>query len=240
MEENALTWLNDNKEWVFSGVGITLTLWILTIFRHKVFPYFLLLSNRYKSFLQEYKFDKIQVNLEKHQSTFFWGIHFQKTIQIYEYDLKKSLEKGRCLRFLLVKPNGSAIKMAAFRNESSVDKDRPNKSLKLAIRYLADIEELVKEDFKTRNISMNGQIKVRLIDSLPPYTIIAVNTGSDDGEMHVLLSPFRSATEGTPFFSLRKNDYWFQFFVDQFEAVWNDPQAEEVKDLKGLADSLSV
>jgi len=170
------------------------------------------------SFFRKHSFSELEKLIEtvkNSKSAFFWGIHFRKTVDNWNSDLQQALRNGTYLRFLLVKPESSAVAMSLLRYNLDSTQDNINHDIESVLRKLAYI-----------GISSNAidRIEVRVIDFMPPYTMISINPLSSNGKMYVLLSSIRTPTRQTPSFqiSAEKDKSYFDFFVDQFEKAWKE------------------
>lgn len=173
-------------------------------------------------FFQEHNIYQFKELIETSQSALFWGIHFRKTISIWRYALQQSLSNGSHLKFLLVKPESSAVDMSLLRHSPNSTKDDVNGYIRRVLRDLAYV------GFSSNAVD---RIQVRVIDFLPPYTIIAVNPSSSNGKISVLLASIRTATEKTPSFQIEaeKDRNSFDFFIDQFNKAWNEGEVVDLE-----------
>lgn len=174
------------------------------------------------SFFRVYTIPQSKNLLPTAQSAFFWGVNFRRTITVWDSEIERSLVNGAKLRFLLSKPNSSALEMAAFTRRPRSTRDRENKTLQNSITRLAEI---------SNSIGKIDSIEVRVIDHLPPWVIITIDPNSGKGTMSIVLFSFRNSTEERPTLKLlaEKDKHWFDFFVDQFEQVWGDAESIDLK-----------
>lgn len=153
----------------------------------------------------------IQKRVGNSRKAFFWGLTLTITIPFLKDEIERGLQAGLEARFLIMKPSSDAVRMAAFRTRDA-DIDRLNHTLRTNLMHLAD---LVKR-------KPPGKLTVRVADYLPPWYLAAVDPHRSSGYMLVRLNSFRDPDASRPTFDLTvANDReWFQFFVEQFEAVW--------------------
>ena len=174
------------------------------------------------NFFRRYEINQFKDAIQGSQSAIFWGIHFRKTIPVWDFALQQALRNGARLRFLLVKPDSSASNMSLFRHNLNTSKDDIDRYLEGAIKQLAHI------GMTTDAIDY---MEVKVIDFLPPWTIVAINPSSSNGEMSILLSSFRTTTDISPAFQLmsERDENWFIFFVGQFEKAWKEAKSIELR-----------
>lgn len=176
-----------------------------------------------KFFKQEYSRSELQTRTKSSQSALFWGINFTRTIPLLVDDFEQGLQNNLKLRFLMIKPRSQASQAASFRNRTQ-NVTEINETIERNIRIIAGLA--------TR--SSSGEIEVRVIDYLPPYTIIAFDPERPNGVMFIRLTTFRVPNERRPTIQLRRTDdeFWYKFFLEQFEMVWKEA---EIIDLLALA-----
>ena len=150
------------------------------------------------------------------KKSIFWGPTFTQTVQTLTSSISQWLQEGNSFRFLLIEDHVSSSEMAAFRNILRRTTNKVNKLVENTLLRLAEI--------KDANANFSGSLEVRVINYLPPWTMIATEPDSSDGFMSVRLLPYRILNDKRPLFTLRreKDNYWFQYFLYQFEAVWEE------------------
>lgn len=142
------------------------------------------------------------------------GITLFRLLPAFQYEFCEMLANGGQLRVLLVDPRSTAIKMASLRSDLGTPVTTQQKRVE-------DMLELLSR-WKTK-IS-NANIQVKLLNFLPPYgiTIIYPRVDTDDAFCLVRLLTFRTSTSTAP--TIRpdpiKEAYWFEFFFEQFEKMW--------------------
>lgn len=153
------------------------------------------------------------------REAYFWGLSFGRMIPHVRNALEHSLNTGIQVRFLLLKPNSEAVKMAAFR-DSFQDEKRINLALQATISDLS---------FIARKAPPPAKLEIRVINYLPPWTIMAFDPQLPNGQIFVSLLTFRDANENRPSFRLKspEDSEWIRIFTDQFKKLWDE--AEEVK-----------
>lgn len=177
---------------------------------------------------QEYDHSDLERRLRRCEEAFFWGFTFTRTIPLIKDEVEDQLRRGLKVRFLIIEPESEAVRMNAFRkahrNESTT-----NGQLYTNLASLADLAQ------RTRGVP--GRLEARCIDQLPPWTLVAFNPREDQdgGHMYVRLSSFRTLNKLRPTFQLTKEreGHLFQFFVEQFESVWNDANPIDLENHTG-------
>ena len=154
----------------------------------------------------------------KSRQSFLWGMTLWRTVPLLTQSIENGLKNGLDMRVLLIKPCSNAAKMAAFRTRhGNVDKIKEELSANLR-----ELQNLAKQQLR-------GKLEVRVIDYLAPWTIYVFDPHLDEGQMIVRLTPFRAPKRPNFKLSARKDKKWFQYFLSQFEAVWE--QAESIETL---------
>ena len=154
---------------------------------------------------------EIQNLLRQSHKVYFWGTTLTTHIPILQEDIERGLDSGLEVKFLLIKPLSSALRMAAFRGKNLKEEDL-NNDLTRNLARLADIATK----------STSGKLEYRVIDYLAPYTMYAFDPHLPSGQIIGRLSTLRVPNAKRPIFKLtRQNDHeWFDFHVEQFEAAW--------------------
>ncbi|MBD2492125.1 hypothetical protein [Aulosira sp. FACHB-615] len=165
-----------------------------------------------KFFGREYDRTELKKFIRTSRKAFFWGLNFTRTIPLLKDDIEYGLENGLEIKFLLMKPASQVVEMAAFRSRDS-NVDELNSTLETNISRLLTLSQ--------KNYS--GSLEVRCINYLPCCTIVCFDHHLISGRMIARLLNFRVPNEIRATFELTSKDdnYWYNFFVKQFEAVWN-------------------
>ena len=158
----------------------------------------------------------------------FWGVSLSITVPVLDHAIEEGLRQGLTVKFLVVRPDSSAIKMAAFRNWYRRNDHEVNSMSNEILFRLSKIETL--------SASWPGSLEVRTVDYLPPYIILATDPHLPSGSMLVYLTSFRTPKETRPGFSLTptKDPHWFEFFKKQFEEVWKESQIVNLSEFSDL------
>jgi hypothetical protein len=158
------------------------------------------------------------------QKAFFWGLTFERMIPHLRYTLEHRLQSGLEARFLVLKPESSAVRMAAFRDPYQ-DESRINTVLHTA---LSDLRALAKKATEPANL------EVRFVDYLPPWTMVAFDPHLPNGQMFVSLVPFRSPNENRPTFKLKavRDKEWIRIFREQFDKLWTEAEPVDLSESK--------
>lgn len=168
-----------------------------------------------KFFGREYNRYELQKLLRSSRKVFFWGINLARTIPLIKDDITYGLENGLEIRFLLIEPLSEAVKMAEFRSRDSTI-DEINSTLESNLSILLNLSK------KTSS----GKLEIRCINYLPYCTAVGFDPHLRNGQIFVRLLTFKMHNEARPNFVLTSQDdnYWFSFFAEQFESVWNEAQ----------------
>lgn len=158
------------------------------------------------------------------RKVFFWGLTFERMTPHVRDTLERRLQSGLEVRFLIIKPNSSAVKMAAFRSPYQGE-NRINIMLDTILLDLNTIAQ---------NATPPAKLEVRVTDYLPAWTIMAFDPHLPNGQMFVSLLTFRTPGENRPSFKLNSKDSeWFHIFTEQFEALWKEAEAVSLSESKG-------
>lgn len=163
-------------------------------------------------FMHKYDRSVLHDFIKTSHRIFFWGLTLTITIPFLKDEIERGLKSGLEVRFLLLKPSSNAVEMAAFRTKSA-SIDRINLTLQMNLMHLADLMKY----------SQNGKLEVRVVDYLPPWYMVALDPHLPTGHMFIRLNSFRNDAARPSFQLSATNDSdWFHFFIQQFEAVWEE------------------
>lgn len=160
------------------------------------------------------------------QKVFFWGLTFERMIPHIRNMLEQRLQSGLDVRFLILQPNSTSVKMAAFR-DTYQDENRINTILRTTLLDLSTI---------ARKAVSPAKLEVRVVDYLPSWTIMAFDPQKPNGQIFVSLLSFRDINENRVSFKLDaiKDGEWIRIFRDQFESLWEVAQPVNILEGNGF------
>lgn len=146
------------------------------------------------------------------QKSFLWGTALVMHIPMLREEIANALDKGKEIRFLLVKPNSSALSMAAFRAKDG-DRSELNSNLLHNLNALNAIAS---------GKSVSGKLEIRVIDYFAPYTLYIFDADLPTGWAQARLSSLRVSHTNRPTYRLTRRDdaLWYAYHVEQFEKAW--------------------
>ena len=162
-------------------------------------------------FAEKFNGEKIKNLLSESSKTYLLGVTLQRTIPYLSERIEESIRNGCEVRILLAKPNSEATRMASLGTRKT-DQNQLDSHISNNITMLS-------------NISMNaapGKLRVRVVEYLPPYSLGVFSPNLSSGVLFVRLLTFKASNEKRPTFYISKgSDYWFSYFVNQFESMWD-------------------
>jgi 8-oxo-dGTP pyrophosphatase MutT (NUDIX family) len=167
------------------------------------------LANRHgfeKSFMER---------LEKAQSVYLMGINLDSIIADYHEFITAKAKSGCRFKFLMVDQHFFEM-MGGIAFASWSAGLRSQRDLGHAINTLEDIFS------KLEGPTHENNIELRFIPLPPPYTMLAINSSSGEGEIQIELYTFELETPKRPHFILTpdKNSHWYAFFQNEFNLAW--------------------
>ena len=162
--------------------------------------------------------------IQKAQKIYFLGTSLSTSIQTIKYEIEKGLQRGLEVKFLLMKPYGTAIAQAVVRSKDH-DENYFNEMVEISLYILETI---------AKNVP-NGKLEYRVIDFLPHYSILAIDPHLSTGHIFIRMPVFKSSSRTRPRFKLSCKDdkVWSSFFLEQFEKMWKVSDSYESKIEKG-------
>ncbi len=175
------------------------------------------LSDRF--FREDYPGLNIQPYIREAQKAYFWGFAFTSTIPTLRDDFENGLINGLELKFLFIKPDSDASKMAVKGSEKQ-DKNEFDRAVR---GNLLTLSSMSKRHLKQTS---KKSIEIKVFDYLPPFSIIAVDPHLPRGKMFVRIASYQMDRSKVPWFELEKkiDKNWFEVFSEQFETVWNNAE----------------
>lgn len=108
-------------------------------------------------------------------------------------------------KFLLMQPDGDAVKLAAMRANE-------------------DIEDMISTySINMKKVRSIPNSECRTLDYLPPYNMFIFNPNADDAEMIIHIAGWKTPSENSrPALRIYKNIHraWFDYFLNQFQKMW--------------------
>jgi hypothetical protein len=146
---------------------------------------------------------------------FVVGMGLPRFIASFGSQIRRILSQGGNVKFILIDPLGEATKMSADRGTVRMSLEQV-----IAERTSA-IEKLISYG---KEPSCKGNLEVKFVDFLVPYTIFGFDaSNSDKGKIFVWITPFQEPSEKRPGFILEKrlDAKWYDFFYNQFQKLWD-------------------
>jgi hypothetical protein len=131
--------------------------------------------------------------------------------------MSELLPQGLHVRVLVSKPGSSTSRMAAFRSADVT-----------ASSFEQDLETSLSRLRRFRATGRPGQVQIKTVDYLAPYTLYAYDAdelhhgGHASAEIELRLTSFRGSHYARPTFrvSKRRDPDWYAHFRSEFERVW--------------------
>jgi len=76
-----------------------------------------------------------------------------------------------------------------------------------------------------------AKLEIRVVDYLPPWTMVAFDPYLPKGQIFVSLLPFRNTDEVRPSFIVSSSDNgeWLHVFQEQFQTLWQESEPINLK-----------
>jgi hypothetical protein len=134
--------------------------------------------------------------------------------------LQHKRESGCCIRLITTNPSKRTVAdLIAQRCPEAQNRDMHIIHVKTAISALSKI---------CGPHPSGGNLEVRVLDTLPPFGLLAVDKDKPNGRIRIELYPDDCPVSDRPIFELlaSRDDKWYSFFNQQFETLWQ--KASEV------------
>ena len=142
------------------------------------------------------------------------GVALQRTIRENIHTLAQVLKEGADVKVIVVDPYGDAAKRIA-NPSANFPLDALKANTQMTMQNLSWLSAL--PDNK-------GSVELRFIEEEPYYNIVAINPNKESGIIFVEIYPQRWVSGSRPRFELtsRRDAYWFSYFREQFNRLWDD------------------
>lgn len=151
------------------------------------------------------------------------GTSLFRFLPTYQYEIQEMLSTGGSLRIVLSKPTEALAQMVHLRSSSGA----PAQMHLDRIKSMIDLVSLWKKN------DPNARIELRLIEYAAPFGITIIEPRSDGEKPYCLirLATFQTSSSTAPAINpdFVADNYWFDYFVAQFENFW---EAAEESDLQ--------
>ncbi|WP_349958108.1 hypothetical protein [Rhizobium sp. ZPR3] len=151
--------------------------------------------------------------LEAATEVWFSGTHLASVLTAYHEMLKRKLDRGGKLRFLLIQPDGTAAIMATKRFPGTVPLDQEKLRIETSLSIIENLRKIYP-----------GQIEARVIDFPIEYTTYFLNPNSKQARIYVERSTYKiSGGMHKPKFVYEKDDgKWYQHISNEVKLLWSD------------------
>ncbi|HVQ36492.1 MAG TPA: DUF4062 domain-containing protein, partial [Pyrinomonadaceae bacterium] len=133
----------------------------------------------------------------------------------YSAEIERILKNKGTAKIIVLDPDGQAVELANVRSSNPSEIDESRFQHKAALARLNAIQ---------KRVGTLGDLQIRLIDYLLPYTIYGFDLSNEESAtIFVWLTPFQEPSISRPGFILRKQSdaRWFTFFQLQFSRLWD-------------------
>lgn len=168
-----------------------------------------------------YNSDNFETAYRSAQELCVIGMGQTRMIISYSAQIRRILNDGGEVKFLLGDPDGVGTEMATKRGSTKQSLERTRQEHWSAIERLSSIP--VKSEYKVN-------LSIRFADLLMPYTMYGFDLQDpENAKIFVWVTVFQEPSEKRPGFvlSARYDEYWFKFFKTQFDRMWNWSETNE-------------
>lgn len=151
---------------------------------------------------------------EKATEIHLCGVALQRTIRENIHTFAQVLKEGADVKIVLVNPDGQAAKRIA-NPSANFPLDALKANTQMTMQNLSWLSALPES---------KGTLALHFMEEEPYYNIIAINPNKESGIIFVEIYPQRWVSGSRPRFELtsRRDAYWFGYFREQFNRLWED------------------
>jgi hypothetical protein len=124
--------------------------------------------------------------------------------------MKNKVEEGCSFKVMLLNPESAFVASWS--------------AMVKATRAKSDIESMLEALDLLRTTKGRGVCELRIVDVLPTYSMFLIDPLTDNGRMSLDFHTAGGPLAERPMVVLRRihHPHWFDFFVGQFDAAWNE------------------
>ena len=174
-----------------------------------------------KFFIQQ-KLHQLPDTIFEHATTIdIGGIVLGRTIREYTEVLRRRLRAGAEIRIMICDPDNSEVThQMTLRLEEGFTADYWKERLESTLLYIKSIA--TSSASVGENRVSQGSIKAGLLSFIPSFGMICLDRDSPHGVCYVEIYHHKSLSYGPAFVIYKEDDpVWYQFFVRQFDKLWN-------------------
>lgn len=159
------------------------------------------------------------------------GVTLTNTINKQFPILRERIEAGAKVRILLVDPTSQAIEMSAQRSTNPKDTEYYRRRLESSFSDLTYLYKFIEDIKLDKKASKVGSLSVRLLSYAPSFGMTNIDAKKKNGIVYVEVFPHKFGFKTHPSFELTlENDQaWYDYFVEQFEQMWDTAQPWDSK-----------
>lgn len=154
------------------------------------------------------------------------GVTLTSAINRQLSNLREQLKQGTTIRILVIDPASNALDMAEARSEE------PNSDY-----YRAKLDTTFQDLFFLKQFcekhtdSVKGHLEVRILAYSPSFAIYSFDGRRASGKAIIEIYSHVTGWGETPVFELvpGRDGRWYEYFVEQFEAMWSRAKAWDGK-----------
>jgi hypothetical protein len=149
------------------------------------------------------------------------GIVLRGTTTGNFYDFKSKAEQKGKFRVLIIDVNKIEMGKVLRQFSRGGSDEQFQADFKQTLNQYQEISQLATDP---------GDVQLRLVDFIPPFRLYIFPQVEGNGVVYVEIYSYRASLGSVPKFriSKQKNPEWYEYFVSQFEAMWQDAQAVDM------------
>lgn len=141
------------------------------------------------------------------------GVTLARTVRNHYAVLRRRLAAGAVVRIALIAPHGETLAEAARRSTIAGSPEIFEHRLRPTLDLL--------DDLAARAAAGPGELRIRVLDFVPAFGLVAVDAEAPHGHLHVDIYSHRAgALEPTLPLYADRDTRWFRHFTGEFDRIW--------------------
>jgi hypothetical protein len=162
---------------------------------------------------------EIEEKIETSKDLLIIGNNLGSIIKLNYSLLENRLKQQKTIRIVLAKPNTPASDMAVSREYLPIDPNLWQMQTHATLNTLVELKKKVSD-----------KLIIRVVETYLTHGIILADTDTNNGSAYCWMYSFKTRKGNRPKFVLRPtDDYWYDHFVEEAEAIWHSAKHWEPK-----------
>jgi|SanBayMetagenome_1026888.scaffolds.fasta_scaffold24280_2 hypothetical protein len=179
--------------------------------RHKIDEALNVVRTNSGTFLRDFP-EGWELQLEKSKETWIVGANLSRTVVTYFSLFEQKVQRGNFINFLLITPDGNALKYSGIRRRESGYEEQNLALIQASLKSLAELKRIAPD-----------KVSIRVIDYPLSFGCFALEPDTANGSLYISYYPFKTSGGSVPKILLTSRDHeWYEHFKQEIYNLWNN------------------